>query len=248
MLFVNVITIFGYLLSTAIMFKPSYIGITISLLILVFETSFIMIWKYSANNYQMSFPVVFAMLVSVGVMLVWIVYIVLEVVLDDEEPESFKSISILITVAYFVILIGALLFMEYKSHLGSMTTLSCSFWILFGMTWLILIAVGAAQVAYGDYGLSGIVWISLCVYIILNMLLYAYRRIIDVVFSLLFVAAGVVLLVFAETDDQSFQGISVLYFGMFILSFGAFIQEYIQNKLKKRKTIFMSSPQVFPML
>ena len=35
---------------------------------------------------------------------------------------------------------------------------------------------------------------------------------------------------------------------MFILSFGAFIREYIQNKLKRKHTIIMSSPQVFPVL
>ena len=41
---------------------------------------------------------------------------------------------------------------------------------------------------------------------------------------------------------------SVLYFGMFILSFGAFCREYILNKLKKRRSIFMNAPEVFPML
>ena len=35
---------------------------------------------------------------------------------------------------------------------------------------------------------------------------------------------------------------------MFILSFGSFCQEYISNKMKKRKTIFMNAPEVFPML
>lgn len=41
---------------------------------------------------------------------------------------------------------------------------------------------------------------------------------------------------------------SVLYFGMFILSFGSFVYEYIKNKLKRRKSIFMNAPEVFPML
>ena len=40
----------------------------------------------------------------------------------------------------------------------------------------------------------------------------------------------------------------MLYFGMFILSFGAFCREYILNKLKKRRSIFMNAPEVFPML
>ena len=106
--------------------------------------------------------------------------------------------------AYFVILIATLLYLEYKSVSAQLKELSCSFWILFGLTWIILIGVGAAQIFWSDYGLSGIVWISVCVYIILNMLLYTWRRIIDVVYSLFFVAAGVILLISAETDDQSF--------------------------------------------
>ena len=35
---------------------------------------------------------------------------------------------------------------------------------------------------------------------------------------------------------------------MFILTFGSFIYEYIKNKLKKRKSIFMNAPEVLPML
>ena len=35
---------------------------------------------------------------------------------------------------------------------------------------------------------------------------------------------------------------------MFILSFGAFIQEYLRNKMKKRRSIFMNAPEVFPMM
>ena len=41
---------------------------------------------------------------------------------------------------------------------------------------------------------------------------------------------------------------SVLYFGMFILSFGAFCRVYVMNKLKKRRSIFMNAPELFPML
>ena len=46
MLFINMVTIIFYLISTAVMFKPSYVGITLGLLILVFELSFITLWKY----------------------------------------------------------------------------------------------------------------------------------------------------------------------------------------------------------
>ena len=46
MVFINIVTIVVYLVATAAMFKPVYVGVTIGLLILVFETGFIMAWKY----------------------------------------------------------------------------------------------------------------------------------------------------------------------------------------------------------
>lgn len=51
MLAINIITILVYLFSSAIMFKPAYVGITFALLILVFEMAFIMVWKYKAVNF-----------------------------------------------------------------------------------------------------------------------------------------------------------------------------------------------------
>ena len=129
-----------------------------------------------------------------------------------------------------------------------MKRLSCSFWLLFGISFLILIGVGAATINFTKYGLFGIVWIAMVIYILLNMLLGKFKKIIDILYSICFVAAGVFLLWTSDNNDQSFQGMSVLYFGMFILSFGAFCRVYITNKLKKRRSIFMNAPEVFPML
>ena len=89
MLVFNVITIFTYLIMTASMFKPAYVGVTIGLLILVFETSFIMVWKYRAENYKMTVSVIVPLLVSLCTMIFWIFYIVLDLVLDEDEPAYF---------------------------------------------------------------------------------------------------------------------------------------------------------------
>lgn len=51
MLAINIVTILVYWIASAVIFKPAYVGITISLLILVFETAFIMVWKYRAVNF-----------------------------------------------------------------------------------------------------------------------------------------------------------------------------------------------------
>ena len=222
MLFFNIISIFVYMIMTAIQFKPVYVSITISLLILVFETSFITIWKYKAMNYKMSTSVVTAALVSVITFVVWIIYMVIVVLTHDDEPDIIKAGSVLIAVAYFVGMIAALLYLEYQSVNNEVSKLTCSFWILFSITYLILIGVGVACVYWTDKGLLGIVWIAVCIYVLFNLLLYKYKRIIDVLFSVCFIIAGVFLLMTSDDNDQSFQGISVLYFGMFILSFGSF--------------------------
>ena len=67
--------------------------------------------------------------------------------LDENEPDSFQVLAVLICIAYFVILVGSLLLMEYRSVAGDMKKLTCSFWILFGFTWIIMFGVGAAAVA-----------------------------------------------------------------------------------------------------
>ena len=201
MILINMVSIALFLILTAIMFKPSYVGITLGLLILVFETSFIMIWKYRAENFSMSVAVVVPMLVSVCTMLLWVVYIVFELVLDEDEPDSFRTAAILVIVAYFVILIGSLLYLEYVKAGHDLKRLTCSFWLLGGITFLILIGAGAAAITFTEHGLAGIVWISVCIYVLLNLLLNNYRRIIDVLYSVCFIAAGIVLLMTADDSD-----------------------------------------------
>ena len=248
MILVNVLSILIYLIVTAVMFKPVYVSVTISLLIFVFETSFIMIKKYRATNFSMTVSVVVAMLTSIVTMIVWIIYITITLLLDDKAAEVLKGTVIIVIILYFVIMIGSLLYLEYEGLGRNWRNLSCSFWILAGLTYLVLLGFGAAAIYYTEYGLAGIVWLSVCVYALLNTLLKKYRRILEIIYSICFIVAGVILIIFSDSNSQSFSGISVLYFGMFILSFGAFIQEYFKNKQKARTSIFMNAPEVLPML
>ena len=82
-----------------------------------------------------------------------------------------------------------------------MKRLSCSFWLLFGISFLILIGVGAATINFTKYGLFGIVWIAMVIYILLNMLLGKFKKIIDILYSICFVAAGVFLLWTSDNND-----------------------------------------------
>ena len=201
MILVNIVSIVTYLVATTVSFKPEYVGMTIALLVLVFETTLIAIWKYRATHFTMTLQAVVALLASVGTMLFWIVYITMDLLLDDEEPDYFKALTVLVIVFYFIMLIGSLLYMEYEGVHGKWRQLSCSFWILAGLTYLILLGIGAAAIYYTDYGLVGIIWISVCVYILLNVLLSSFRRIIDILFSIMFIVAGVILLLSSDNNS-----------------------------------------------
>ena len=226
MILINMISIITYLIATVAMFKPAYVGISIALLILVFELAFINVWKYRATNFSMQASVVVPMLLSVFLMIIWLVYMVFEVLMDEDETDIVRGGVVVIGIAYFMILVGNLLYLEYRSANHDIGRLSASFWILFGFAWLVLLAVGAYALTFTHQGLFGIVWISVCIYILLNLLLYRFRKIIGAIYSFCFIVAGIFLLLTSDDNDQSFQGISVLYFGMFILSFGSFIHAY----------------------
>lgn len=204
MLVINMITILAFFFSTIVLFKPAYVGITISTLILVFELSFIFIWKYRATNANLTVSVVVPMLLSVCIMLTWVVYIVFEVILDEDEPTFFQAGAIFISIVYFVMLISSLLYFEFQAVDRQVSRLSCSFWILFGLTFLILIGVGGAAITFTDYGLGGIIWISVCIYTLLNVLLKRYRKAIAVLYALMFLLAGVFLLITSDDNTQSF--------------------------------------------
>ena len=64
-----------------------------------------------------------------------------------------------------------------------------------------MLGVGAAAIYMTDYGLSGIVWLSVCVYALLNALLQSYRRVLEVIYSLIFVVAGVIIVIFSDTNS-----------------------------------------------
>ena len=67
-----------------------------------------------------------------------------------------------------------------------------------------MIAIGGAAINYSEHGLVGIVWIAVVIYIFLNLLLSSFRKIIAIVFALCFIAAGVVLLMISDNNDDSF--------------------------------------------
>jgi hypothetical protein len=94
----------------------------------------------------------------------------------------------------------------------------------------------------------GILWIAIAVYIVLNLFLFMYKLYIDVFFALLFVALGIASFFLDTGDMNALKGITIMFSGAFILTFGTFISELLKNKAKRRSSIFMHTPKVLPML
>jgi len=151
-------------------------------------------------------------------------------------------------IGYFLVMIVAFLTIQYRAIGANLRQLSRSFYGLLAVTFLVFIGIGLGLYFKTELKLAGIIWIAVCVYALLNLLLFRFKLYIDIVFTLGFVACGVALLYSSATKAALFTGISVLYFGIFVLSFGSFIREYVKNREKRRTSIFMHSKCVFPIL
>ena len=115
-------------------------------------------------------------------------------------------------------------------------------------TFVVFVAIGVGIYLKTELKLMGILWIAICFYVLLNLLLFRFKLWIDILYTLGFIGFGGFLLYMSETKAALFTGISVLYFGIFLLSFGSFIREYAKNREKQRTSIFMHSQNVFPIL
>lgn len=167
------------------------------------------------------------MVVSICTMLFWVAYIFIYLVVDENEPDYFKQAAVVIAIAYFVFMVCTLIYIEFYS-VDDIRLLTWSFWIIFAVTFLISsFGVGAALINFADQLLLGVVWIAICLYLVLNLLLTRYRTVIAILFTICFVGAGLVIMMSSDEDqNKSFEGISVFYLGMCILSFGYFFQAY----------------------
>ena len=128
-----------------------------------------------------------------------------------------------------------------------MKKLNKSFYVCLSIVILILLAFAWYRIKRENY-IHGILWISIAVYILLNLFLFAYKLFIDVFFALLFVVLGIASFFLDEGELHRLKGITIIFSGAFILTFGTFISELLKNKAKRRSSIFMHTPKVLPML
>ena len=153
-------------------------------------------------------------------------------------------------ITYVVAIIFTVIYVQYRdAGTKDFKKLKRTFYIPFGITFLLFIAVGVCCIAFTDYKLFGVVWILVCLYVILSLFLGKYRLWIDIVYSIIFVGIGIAsFFISTENERHTLVGITVMFWGLFILSFGQFVSHFFQNEAKKRTSIFMHTPNVFPML
>ena len=248
MLFFNVLSIIVYTVSTAIYFKPVYCAFTLGAWILILELSILLVIKYRESNFNLTAPIVSICSATGIILLLWVIYIFVTLLAKDDEPQLLKIISVVTVIGYFLVMIIAFLLIQYQAIGANLRALSKSFYGMLAATFLVFITIGLGIYFKTELKIPGIIWIAVCFYVLLNLLLFRFKLYIDIVFTLGFVVCGVALLYTAATKTALFTGISVLYFGIFLLSFGSFVREYVKNQEKRRTSIFMHSKNVFPIL
>ena len=248
MILFNVLAIIGYTVSTAIYFKPVYCAWTLGAWISILELSILLVIKYRESNFNLTPPIVSICSTSAVILLGWAIYIFFVLLVKDDEPYLLKVVTFITVVGYFLVMIVAFLFIQYQAIGANLRQLSRSFYGMLAVTFLVFVGIGLGIYFKTELQLLGILWIAICFYVLLNLLLFRFKLYIDILYTLGFVGFGVYLLYSSQTKTALFTGISVLYFGIFLLSFGSFLREYAKNREKQRTSIFMHSQNVFPML
>ena len=108
--------------------------------------------------------------------------------------------AVVVAAGYLLLIVGSMLFIQYRAVGANLRKLSVSFYVLLGATAILFILAGVVIVREPDYQLFGIAWITVSVYGVLNILFFAQKLIIDAIFSALFVLGGIALLVFSESS------------------------------------------------
>ena len=61
------------------------------------------------------------------------------------------------------------------------------------------------MIKYSEFGLIGIVWISVCIYVVLTIVIpVRFRKYIALIFAIGFIIGGVIMLMTSDDNHQSF--------------------------------------------
>jgi len=162
-----------------------------------------------------------------------------------------KQACVVIAVVYVLVMVATMLNFQLKMNGGQLKKLTISFWILLAATTILFLVIGVGLILMYDRPILGAVWLAAGLYLVLSSFLkkrFTFKIILNVVYAVLFAIAGVAVMVTGKSQQADLLGITTLFCGLFLLTFGSFLQVYIRNKEKKKTSILIHSAQVFPIL
>ena len=145
-------------------------------------------------------------------------------------------------------MIFSFMYVQYKEVGKDLKRLNRYFYVPFILTFIIFVLFGVNLILSGDYFIQGCIWILTILYAVLSLFVYNYKLAIDIVFALIFIIGGIAQFFIGEEEEKSLVGITIMFGGLFILTLGSFISQYLKNKAKKQRSILMHTPRVLPML
>lgn len=95
---------------------------------------------------------------------------------------------------------------------------------------LILIGIGIYIIVETNQTLVGILWLLAVAYLILAIFIQSrFKWIVNLIYTLIFVAAGILTLLTNIFETPKFVAVTTFYAGLFLLTFGEFCKCYFEN-------------------
>ena len=88
MIFLNVLSIAGYTISTAIYYKPVYVALTLGAWISITELSILLVIKYRESNFNLTPPIASICSTTGVILLFWIIYIFLALLVKKDDNDD----------------------------------------------------------------------------------------------------------------------------------------------------------------
>lgn len=216
-----------------ILHKPRFIGFTIGVWIVMIELVIFLARKYQQNNYSFkSFEAILCLIGIATVFTVWILLMYLRIL--EEKNKSLKTFIAVCSVIYFLGALIGLLVGELGAKGTELKKLSISFYVQAGSLLVLMIAIGLWLLLLTDQFVIGVLWLAAIGYAILFIFLEKrFKWILDLVYALIFVIAGVFLLLTDFKDTPKIIAVSTFYGGFFLLAFGQFLRVAFENTQSK---------------
>ena len=146
--------------------------------------------------------------------------------------EAQRYISIGIAIGYLIVISLLMLGIHYVQKKGEWKRLTLAWKIAAGFMYLVFLAGGILIALYLKFISIGFTWIAVMVYIPLAAIVSLckdgkFRWIVDLSFTVIILAAGIVLTIYKHED--AFLNINALFLGILLVLLPTFLHEKYKN-------------------